>query len=97
MGPWRHQRTIDRLEDRLRTVELKCDDLERGRKSLDLEFTELYDKVRHQMSRMAKRDARAAKVNGGEPELDTETPPSDGLDPISRQILERRARGRPTE
>jgi len=93
MGLFATQRTLDRLEDRLRSLELKCDDLERAKKSLDMEFTELYDKVSHQMSRMAKRYSRAEKTNGGEPELDTETPPSDGLDPISRSIMMRRARG----
>ncbi len=94
MGLFAQQKTIDRLEDRLRSLELECDDLQRGRKNLDLEFTELYDKVRHQMSRMAKRDARAAKANGGEVPLEPPTSPSDGLDPISREILARRAQGK---
>jgi len=93
MGVFRQQRALDRLEDRLRSLELKCDDLDRAKKSINLEFTELYDKVSHQMSRMAKRYSRAEKENGGEPPLDTETHPSDGLDPISRSIMLRRARG----
>ena len=92
MGIFRQQLALDRLEDRLRSLEIKCDDFERRGKSLDLEFTELYDKVSHQMSRMAKRDARAKKENGGEPPLDTETHHSDGLDPISRSIMMRRTR-----
>ena len=92
MALWRHQKTLDRLEDRLRSVETKCDDLERAKKSLDLEFTELYDKVSHQMSRMAKRYSRA-KTNGDTPPPDEpETSPSDGLDPISRSIMMRRGR-----
>lgn len=92
MGVWRQQKTIDRLEDRLRSLEIKCDDLERAKKGLDMEFTELYDKVSHQMSRMAKRYARAEKLN------DTELPPEasniseDGIDPISKSIMVRRAR-----
>lgn len=92
MGVWQQQKTLDRLEDRLRSLEIKCEDLERAKKGIDLEFTELYDKVRHQMSRMAKRDARAAKVNG-------ETPPNEPIhdgeamvDPISRSILARRGK-----
>lgn len=93
MGVFRQQRAIDRLEDRIRTLEMKCDDLERSRRNLDLEFTELYDKVSHQMSRMAKRDARARKANGDELPLEPDLTPSDGVDPISKAILERRARG----
>jgi len=90
MGVWRQQKAIDRLEDRLRSLEMKCDDLERAKKSLNLEFTELYDKVSHQMSRMAKRDARAKKLNGEPPLDEPEISHSDGLDPISRSILARR-------
>lgn len=90
MGVFRQQKAIDRLEDRLRTVELKCDDLERAKRTIDLEFTELYDKVRHQMSRMAKRDARAAKANGEELIPETPTSPLDQMDPISRAIHQRR-------
>jgi len=97
MGIWRHQRTIDRLEDRLRSLEIKCDDLERAKKGLDMEFTELYDKVSHQMSRMAKRYSRA-KVNGDEPPEAEPTPePDDGIDPISRSILARRGMRRQAE
>jgi len=81
-----------RLEDRLRSLEIKCDDLERAKKSLDMEFTELYDKVSHQMSRMAKRYARAEKGNGGIPPEEPVSDPSDGIDPISKSILARRAR-----
>ncbi len=93
MGLWRHQKTMDRLEDRLRSLELKCDDLERAKNGLDLEFTELYDKVSHQMSRMAKRYARAEKANGEELPADPDNETSDGIDPISRSILARRTRG----
>ncbi|MEE8608720.1 MAG: hypothetical protein V3S55_14025 [Nitrospiraceae bacterium] len=94
MAIWRHQRTIDRLEDRLRSTEIKCDDLERANKGLDMEFTELYDKVSHQMSRMAKRYSRA-KANGEdlqEEEIPQES--ASGIDPISAKILDRRNRGR---
>jgi len=97
MGIFRQQRAIDRLEDRLRTLEIKCDDTERSNRKLDLEFTELYDKVRHQMSRMAKRDARAAKLNGGPSEDSSVEVLDDGIDPISREILARRARGAKAE
>ena len=90
MGVFSQQKTIDRLEDRLRSLELKCDDLARAKKSLDMEFTELYDKVSHQMSRMAKRYSRAEKQNGEEILPDPPSSPLDSLDPISRAIHERR-------
>ncbi len=81
---------LDRLEDRLRAVELKHDDLERTNRKLDLEFTELYDKVRHQMSRMAKRDALARKNDDDPPESEQDDLPFPDADPISRSILLRR-------
>lgn len=96
MGPWGRQKAFDRLEDRLRSVELKCADLELSKKSLDLEFTELYDKVRHQMSRMAKRDARANKETELVVTDDINTSPTDGLDPISKSIMLRRGGYRPS-
>jgi len=86
---WRDQKAIERLEDRCRALEGKCEDLERGRKSIELEFTELYDKVSHQMSRMAKRNARAEKE--AEPETEIASANSlDGIDPISKSIMLRR-------
>lgn len=95
MGLFATDKAVDRLEDRIRSLELKCDDLERAKKSLDMEFTELYDKVSHQMSRMAKRYSRA-KGNGEElPEVTPEPETSGGIDPISAKILDRRNRGRP--
>ena len=95
MGIFATNKAVDRLEDRLRSLEIKCDDLERAKKSLDMEFTELYDKVSHQMSRMAKRYSRA-KVNGDEAQEEMPLPESGPtIDPISAKILDRRNRGRP--
>ena len=74
----------------MRALEQTVDGLDRSSRKLDLEFTELYDKVRHQMSRMAKRDAAALKANGPDPELETEELPFPDKDPISRSILLRR-------
>ncbi|MEE8538639.1 MAG: hypothetical protein V3S54_02400 [Woeseiaceae bacterium] len=91
MSVWRQQKTLDRLEDRLRSLELKCDDLERAKKGLDMEFTELYDKVSHQMSRMAKRYARAEKANEDLPEVPENNETFSGMDPISKSIMLRRA------
>ena len=86
-------KAIDRLTDRLSAVEDLAADLKRDRKSLDLEFTELYDKVRHQMSRMAKRDALSRKENGEDLEVQTPDDEYSHLDPVSRSIMMRRARG----
>jgi len=83
-------KALDRLEDRLRALETKFDDLDRLNRKLDLEFTELYDKVRHQMSRMAKRDALARKNDDDPAELEQDDLPFPDADPISRSILLRR-------
>jgi len=91
MGILRQQKTLDRLEDRIRSLELKCDDLERSKKSLDMEFTELYDKVSHQMSRMAKRYSRAKKNDEELAEVPENSEPYAGVDPISKSIMMRRA------
>jgi len=82
-------KALDRLEDRLKRLSDDVADLQRDRKKLDLEFTDLYDKVRHQMSRMAKRDALAAKENGELPVVDGEPT----MDPVSAAIHERRRGG----
>jgi len=97
MAVFRTSKAIDRLEDRIRTLELKQDDLHRTLSGLNLEFIELYDKVSHQMSRMAKRYARQQKENGEQ--LLTDDPPSssDSIDPISRSIMLRRGMGVPKE
>jgi len=89
----RTQKAIERLDDRLKATEDLCSALSRSSKRLDLEFTELFDKVRHQMSRMAKRYAVDLKDNG----LDAPDGSGDGnepsSDPISEKILARRNRG----
>jgi len=89
---WRDKKAVERLEDDLRALKNNVEDLERGRKSLELEFTELYDKVSHQMSRMAKRYARAEKENPEETEIASANS-LDGIDPISRSIMLRRSGG----
>jgi len=86
----RLSKAINRLSDRTEAMEDRCTDLERTSRKLDLEFTELYDKVSHQMGRMAKRYAsrQAADLNG--PNDETETSRLDSLDPISKSIMLRR-------
>ena len=91
MGLFATTNALERIEDRLRRIEDIQSDLQRESKKLDLEFTDLYDKVRRQMSRMAKRYAVDQKENG---ELVDPPEPDDGMDPISRSIMLRRGMGR---
>jgi len=93
MGLFATNKAIDRLSDGLKRLADDVSDLQRDRKKLDLEFTDLYDKVRHQMSRMAKRDAQATKANGEIPPLGGEVLEEDELDPISAKIHARRTGG----
>ncbi len=90
---FKQQKTLDRLEDRLRRVENLCADREREHRKLDGEFTDLYDKVRRQMSRMAKRYAVDQKENGEFLEPTPDNSSSDSSDPISEAIHARRNRG----
>jgi len=83
-------KAVERLSERLRALEDTCADLARESRKLDLEFTELYDKVSHQMGRMAKRYAAATKENGADLQEIPEPSPLDSLDPISRSIMLRR-------
>lgn len=83
---------IEVLEEDLRALQRVVADQESKGRSLELEYVELYDKVKRQMSRMAKRYEVDAKEN------ETTNPPIsnashlDGLDPVSRSIMLRRAR-----
>ena len=93
MGIFSQQKAIERLADRLDGMDVMLSELERDRRKLDLEFTDLYDKVRRQMSRMAKRAAVDDKANGFdtlEPELADQYA---HLDPISKSIMLRRSGG----
>lgn len=87
MSLWLNKKAIERLEFRIVKVEVVLADLERQNRKLGLEYIELYDKVKRQMSRMAKRSAVDALELNDEP---VEVAPDDGLDPISREILARR-------
>lgn len=72
-------------------MSIKVDALESASRKLELEWVETYDKVRHQMSRMARRgDLTKGK---GDDEI---APPGANdeptLDPISAGIHARRSR-----
>lgn len=82
---------VERLENSLKALTSDVQALQAANKLLQLEWTETYDKVRHQMSRMARRGDLPPAPNGGE------IPPPDGsegpeMDPISAGIHARRAR-----
>jgi hypothetical protein len=80
---------------RLRSAEERLDALEREMKAIQLEWSNVYDKVRTTLAKLAKREERAAKE---EPEPNvisgSQTPTS--LTPraqeVQRQILARRNR-----
>lgn len=91
MALFASNKALESLHDRLKAIEATCDTLSRENKSLRLEWEELYDKVRHQMSRMSRR----VKADAPSPEsLDGSSGASEefaGLDSISRSIMLRRA------
>ena len=92
MGIWGNVKAVERLEHRIAALETAHDKLGSTIRRLELEYIELYDKVRHQMSRMAKRYAPDP------PTLNDTTAvvgKDDHLDPISRRILEQRRATRP--
>lgn len=91
MPLFRHTNALERIEDRLAKIETVAANLERENRSLKLEYVELYDKVSHQMSRMAKRYARDPVAVNDETVV---VEPDDGVDPISRSILARRGMAR---
>ncbi len=91
MGLFGDNTAVERLQDRLGDLENKFADLERENRKLGLEYIELYDKVKRQMSRMAKRSAVDASELNEAPVVEEE---DDGIDPISRSILQRRGMGR---
>jgi len=84
MGLFRDNSALERLQDRIARQEQIGDDLEREVRSLKLEYIELYDKVRHQMSRMAKRHAVHSRELVEEEVVEEVV---DGVDPISANIL----------
>jgi len=86
-------KAIAQLAFRLGELDTEVRQLKSQHKHLELEWEELYDKVRHQMARMSRRQKRDEKdeLNGPDPEIPTEDYP--GVDPISASILRRRHSG----
>jgi len=90
MGLFATKKAIDSLSLRLTELSSEVQDLKTARKRLELEWEELYDKVRHQMSRMSKRAGAADKLLQENPELDSSDSQFPKLDPVSRSIMLRR-------
>ncbi len=93
MGLFANKTAVAVLTDRLRELSDDVRELKSAHKHLELEWEELYDKVRHQMARMSRR-AKVEPItefNDAEPEI----PAGDEttIDPISARILRRRNAG----
>ena len=87
MGIFGDTKALERIEDRLARLDVLCADLERENRKLGLEYIELYDKVKRQMSRMAKRSAVDERERN---DVEVIEPEVGDHDPISAKILERR-------
>ena len=82
---------IERLEDSLLSLTAKVDGLESASRKLELEWVETYDKIRHQMSRMARR-GDLGKGKGADEIVDPPANDEPVVDPISAGIHARRNR-----
>jgi len=82
---------VERLEDALKTLSADVDKLKSAHKRLELEWVETYDKVRHQLSRMARR-GDLTKTNGDAEIVAPGNPDEPEMDPVSAKIHLRRSR-----
>jgi len=92
MGLFATAKEVRLLSEQLREQRDRVQDLESACKHLRLEWEELYDKVRHQMSRMSKRSSVESPLNDATPTPGSDAEPYAELDPVSRSIMLRRAR-----
>ena len=83
------------LSDRMRELSDEIRSLKSAHKHLELEWEELYDKVRHQMARMSRRVKRDPKDGLDAEEVEVPAGDYPGVDPISAGILRRRNPGGP--
>ena len=95
MAVFATKKAIAELAFRLGEMSVEVVELKSKHKHLELEWEELYDKVRHQMARMSRRAKADAQdpLNDAEPEVPSEDYP--GVDPISARILRLRNPGGP--
>lgn len=92
MSIFSEKKAIRSVEEDLFQLLKRVDLLESAAKIGKLEAAEVYDKTLRLMQRMAKRYEVDMRENGGSTTSQPEISPSDGLDPISKEILARRAR-----
>jgi len=92
MGLFATAKEVRLLSVQLREQRDRVQDLESACKHLRLEWEELYDKVRHQMSRMSKRSSVDSPLNDAPPSPEEPSEQFAELDPVSRSIMLRRAR-----
>ena len=85
-------KAVRTLNDRLQDLSVEVRELKTAHKHLELEWEELYDKVRHQMARMSRRAKLEPEPNGEQLALNLDDASSDLIDPISAKILARRNR-----
>jgi len=88
---FRTQKALESLSSRLGELETQVRTLKSANKHLELEWEELYDKVKRQMSRMSKRYAVDARESTETSEPELSGGGGNSVDPISARILRRRA------
>ncbi len=92
MGLFATAKEVKLLREDLREHSDRVRDLQSDCKHLRLEWEELYDKVRHQMSRMSKRASLDAPLDGAQPSSENSDSRFGELDSVSRSIMLRRSR-----
>jgi len=93
MGIFAAQKTLDRLEDDLRALRGRVDDLDSSQKKVTLDTAELYEKTLRLMQRMAKRYAVDEKETEAPGEIFSENNSAAEMDSVSAAIHARRNRG----
>lgn len=88
----RENLAIERLQDACNALTVSVGELQSANKRLELEWTETYDKIRHQLSRMARRGDLSNGKDLTEI-VEPETTDEPVLDTISAKIHARRNRG----
>ena len=94
MGLFANKKATESLAFRLGELTIEVRELKTAHNHLELEWEELYDKVRHQMSRMARRQRLETQDLVSEPVPEIENNGMPVVDPISRSIMMRRGIGR---
>jgi len=95
MGIFASKTAIRDLSLRLGEVETEMRRLKTANKHIELEWEELYDKVRHQMSRMSRRAKADVPENAPTSGPESADGAGDRMDTISAKILARRASNGP--